>query len=105
MAQPAAPRRMRTAGAAVAAGHLVLGAIGSVVLAVPGAMLFFGLCAALSLGLALVAAPLLRPRPPDDDEPPPGGPGAGPEPPPWWPEFERDFRDWAAQRTGERTPA
>jgi hypothetical protein len=97
MPQPAGPRRMRAAGGVVAAGHLLLGAIGSLVLGVPGAMLFFGLCAALSLGLALAVAPLLRARPRGEDgDPPP--PGRDPEPsPPWWPDFERDFRAWAAR--------
>jgi hypothetical protein len=97
MAQPAGPRRMRAAGAGVASGHLLLGATGALVLAVPGAMLFFGLCAGLSLALALAAAPLLRPRPPRDDDRPPGEPGTGPQPPPWWPEFERAFRECAQE--------
>jgi hypothetical protein len=90
-----APRRMRAAGAAVAAGHLVLGAIAWLALDVPGSMLFFGPCAALSLALALVVAPLLRPPPPRRDGPPGGG--EEPPPPPWWPEFDRQFREWAAR--------
>ena len=89
------PRRMRAAGAGVAAGHLALGAVAWLLLGVPGAMLLFGLAAALSLGLALLAAPLLRPRPPRDDG---GTPRAvDPPEPPWWPEFDRAFRDWAAR--------
>jgi hypothetical protein len=92
---------MRAAGAGVAAGHLTLGAFGWLVLGVPGAMLLFGLCAAVSLGLAMLVAPLLRPpAPPHDDRGPPSGPTE--DPPPWWPEFDRAFREWAAR---ERTPA
>jgi hypothetical protein len=92
-------QRMRAAGAAVAAGHVVLGLVAAILLEVPGALLFFGLCAAVSLLLAVLTAPLLRPRRPPDD-----GPGT-PEPagePPWWPAFERDLRAWAAR---ERTRA
>lgn len=96
-----APRRMRAAGAGVAAGHLVLGAVAWLGLGASGAMLFFGLAAALSLGLALLTAPLLRPRPPRDDGGTPAR-AADPPEPPWWPEFDRDFRAWAAQ---ERTHA
>ena len=65
------PRRMRLWGLAVAAGHVVLGLVGDLVLHVPGALLFFGLCAALTLAVALArrtaaapAAPAGRPRRP-----------------------------------------
>jgi hypothetical protein len=96
-----APRRMRAAGALVAIAHLGLGAVASLVLGVPGAMLFFGLCAALSLGLAVLVAPLLRPPPPRGGG---GGarPGGEPPEPPWWPEFDRELRAWAAR---DRIPA
>ena len=82
-------------GLAVSGGHVVLGLVGRLVLDVPGALLFFGLCAALTLAVTLVGARLVRPRRP------PGGPGrppAGePEPPPWWPDFEREFRAYASR--------
>ena len=82
-------------GLAVSAGHVVLGLVGRLALEVPGSLLFFGLCAALTLAVALIGARLLRPQRP------PGGPGrrrAGePEPPPWWPDFERDFRAYASR--------
>jgi hypothetical protein len=81
-------------GLAVSAGHVVLGLIGRLVLDVPGSLLFFGLCAALTLAVALLGARLVRPtRPPDDPGRPPA---AEPEPPPWWPDFERDFRAYAS---------
>ena len=82
-------------GVAISAGHVVLGLVGRVVLDVPGSLLFFGLCAGLTLAVALVGARLVRPnRPPDDPgDPPPDEP----EPPPWWPEFERDFRAYASR--------
>jgi hypothetical protein len=92
---------MRTAGALVSAGHLACGLAGWLAFDLPGAMLLFGLCAALSLALALIASPLMR-RPPDAD----GGLGArgrdAPPEPPWWPEFERAFRAHVAR---ERTRA
>jgi hypothetical protein len=88
-------RRMIAFGLAVSTGHLALGLIGRLVLEVPGSMLFFGLCAALTLAVALAGARLLRPnRPPED---PPDPPPDEPEPPPWWPEFERDFRAYASR--------
>ena len=91
---------MRLWGLAVAAIHVVLGLVGDFVLQVPSALLFFGLSAALTLAVALLTAPLLRPRRPPDD---PGGLRRDdPEPPPWWPEFERDFRAYARR---PRTPA
>ena len=81
-------------GLAISAGHVVLGLIGRLALEVPGAPLFFGLCAVLTLAVALVGARLMRPRKPPDG---PGGPPADePEPPPWWPDFERDFRAYAS---------
>jgi hypothetical protein len=91
---------MRAWGAGVSLGHVVLGTVAWAVLGVPGAPLFFGLCAALSLGLALIAAPLLRPRRDDgEDGPGTGGPGGDePPPPPWWPDFEREFREYAQRK-------
>ena len=86
---------MRIWGLAVSAGHVVLGLVGDFVLHVPGSLLFFGLCAGLTLAVALAAAPLLRPRRPPDD--PPAARREDPEPPPWWPEFERDFRAYATR--------
>ena len=86
---------MRLWGLAISTGHVVLGLVGDLVLHVPGALLFFGLCAALTLGLALMTAPLMHPRRPPDH---PGGPRRDdPGPPPWWPEFEREFRAYAAR--------
>ena len=83
-------------GLAISAGHVVLGLVGRLALEVPGSLLFFGLCAALTLAVALVGARLMRPRRPPED---PGGPPADePEPPPWWPDFERDFRAYASRR-------
>jgi hypothetical protein len=86
---------MRLAGGLISALHLACGLAGWLVLSLPGAMLLFGLCAAVSLGLALVASPLMQ-RPPDGD----GGIGKArdaPPEPPWWPDFERDFRAHAAR--------
>jgi hypothetical protein len=93
---------MRAWGAGVAAGHAVLGVVATVVVQVPGAPLFFGLCALVTVVLSQVTAPLLRPRG-DDDE---GGGGVvvpDPEPPPWWPEFERDFHDYVQRLTSGRS--
>jgi hypothetical protein len=93
---------MRAWGAGVAAGHVVLGVIATALLHVPGAPLFFGLCAFVSLGLSQLVAPMLQRR---DD----GGEGGGggvvpdPEPPPWWPEFERDFQDYVQRLTSGRS--
>jgi hypothetical protein len=83
-------------GLAVSAGHVVLGLVGRVVLDVPGALLFFGLCATLTLAVTLVGARLLRPRRPPEG---PGRPPAAddPEPPPWWPDFERAFAEYASR--------
>ena len=84
---------MRVWGGAVASGHIALGLAGWLVLGVPP--WFFG---------ALFAAPMLRPR---DDGPGGGGggPRRGPEDPepPWWPEFERELREYMDAR--ERIPA
>jgi hypothetical protein len=89
---------MRAWGAGVAAGHVVLGVIGTAVLHVPGSALLFGLCALVSLVLSQVTAPLLRPRG-DDNR----GGGEEPDaPPPWWPEFERDFQDYVQRLTSGR---
>ena len=92
---------MRAWGAGVAAGHIALGVIATVILHVPGAPLFFGLCAFVSLVLSQLVAPLLRPRRGDDDG---GGSGRDePEPtPPWWPAFERDFQAYAQRLTSGR---
>jgi hypothetical protein len=94
---------MRAWGAAVSAGYAVLGVVGAAVLHIPGAEVLFGLCAVVTLVLALVIAPLLRPRRRDDGE---GGIGARlpdePPPPPWWPEFEREFRAYAERLTSVR---
>ena len=65
-------RRMRIAGAAISAVHVACGLLGWLAFGVPGALLLFGICAAISLGLAVIAAPLLQ-RPPRDD----GGLGVG----------------------------
>lgn len=91
-----APQRMRAWGAGVAGGHLVLGAVAALALGVPRAALLFGLCALVTLALALLVAPLLRPR--RDDGGNGGACGAEPEPPPWWPAFERDFRAYDEAR-------
>lgn len=90
-------RRMRIAGAAISAVHVACGLLGWLAFGVPGALLLFGMCAAISLGLAVITAPLLQ-HPPQDD----GGLGAPPEndpppDPPSWPEFEREFRAHAAR--------
>jgi hypothetical protein len=94
-----APQRMRAWGAGVSAGYVALGVVGAAVLHVPGAGLLFGLCAAVTLALALIAAPLLQPRRGDDD----GGLGAPPpEDPPWWPDFERELRAYSERLTSIR---
>ena len=82
-------------GLAVSAGHVALGLVGRLALEVPGSLLFFGLCAALTLAVALAAARLVRPQEPPDD--PGRPPDDDPEPPPWWPDFERDFRAYASR--------
>jgi hypothetical protein len=92
---------MRAWGAIVSSGHVVLALAGWLVLGIPP--WFFGGCALLTLGVALLAAPLMRPRqdPGDDDHG--GGPGPKVPGPPWWPDFERDFRAYDEAR--RRTPA
>jgi hypothetical protein len=94
---------MRAWGAAVSSGHVVLGLAGWLLLGIPP--WFFGGCAVVTFGIALLAAPLMSPRGGGDDDGGGGGPGSGPDDPgpPWWPEFERDFRAYVAAR--ERTPA
>ena len=89
---------MRAWGAAVSTGHVVLGTLGWLLLGVPP--LFFAGCAGLTLVIALLAAPLMRPRPEDGGDGPRGGGPEGPEggEPPWWPAFERDFRAYAEGR-------
>ena len=94
---------MRAWGAAVSAGHLVLGALGWLLIGV--SPVFFAGCAAVTLGVALLAAPLMRPR--RDDGGGHRGGGGGPDPvdggPPWWPEFERECRAYADERRRART--
>ena len=84
---------MRAWGAAISSGHVCLALAGWLLLGVPP--WFFGGCALLTLAIFLLAAPLMRPR--DDDDGDDGFGGSGPEDPepPWWPEFEREFRDYA----------
>lgn len=97
-----APQRMRAWGVGVSAGYGALGVIGAVVLHIPGSELLFGLCALVTLALALIAAPLLRPRGTDDGD---GGIGPRRPPddgPPWWPEFEREFRAHVERLTSVR---
>jgi hypothetical protein len=93
---------MRASGAAISSGHLSLGLAGWLLLGVPP--WFFGGCALLTLGVAMLAAPLMSPR---DDGPDWGGGGTGPLPedpePPWWPAFERELREYLDAR--DRIPA
>ena len=93
---------MRVWGGAVASGHVALGLAGWLALGVPP--WFFGGCALLTLGVTLLAAPLMRPR---DDGPDGGGGGPAPLPedpePPWWPAFERELREYMNSR--EHNPA
>jgi hypothetical protein len=88
-------QRMRAWGAAVSAGHVVLGTLGWFLLGVPP--FFFAGCAALTFAVALLAAPLMRRRPDDGED---GGGSRTPDDgePPWWPGFEREFREYAASR-------
>ena len=92
---------MRAWGAAARAGHLVLGALGWLELGVPP--VFFAGCAAVTLTVTLLAAPLADPRR-DDDGGGGGGGHGGPDggDPPWWPDFEREFRAYSKSR--ERIP-
>ena len=96
---------MRAWGAAVSAGHLALGALGWLLIGL--SPVFFACCAAITLAVALLAAPLLRPRGHHDgrgeDDDGGGGPGGGDgrDPdgePPWWPQFERDLRAYEAEQ-------
>ena len=84
---------MRASGAAISSAHVCLGLAGWLLLGVPP--WFFGGCALLTLGIFLLAAPLMRP--PRDDGGDDGRGGGSPDDPepPWWPEFEREFRDYA----------
>jgi hypothetical protein len=86
---------MRAWGAGVGTGHVVLGALWWLLLGTPPYV--FAGCAALTFAVALLAAPLMRR--PDDGEDDDGGsrtPDDGE--PPWWPDFERDFREYAERR-------
>jgi hypothetical protein len=93
---------MRAWGAGVSAGYAALAVAGAFA-EIPNAELLFGLCALLTLTHSLVVAPLLRPRRGDDGD---GGIPAPREPddppPPWWPEFEREFREYAERLTSVR---
>jgi hypothetical protein len=85
---------MRAWGIGISLGHLCLGLAGWLAVGVPP--WFFGGCAVVTLAGALLSAPLLRPRPDDEDGGGgPDSPGPGDPGPPWWPEFEREFRDYA----------
>ena len=92
---------MRAWGAGVSAGYAVLG-VGAYLAGIPGAELLFGLCAVLTLTLALIVAPLLKPGRRDDGDGGVSPPRSPDEPPPWWPEFEREFRDYAERLTSVR---
>jgi len=89
---------MRALGAAVSVGHLVLGALGWLLIGL--SPVFFAGCAVVTLTVALLAAPLMRPRPDGGH----GGRGrgvAGPPgdgDPPWWPDFERALRAYEDER-------
>jgi hypothetical protein len=52
--------------------------------------------------LCSVTAYLVLRRPDGGDD---GGSGSEAPEPPWWPEFERQFRDYARQRRGPRSRA
>jgi hypothetical protein len=96
---------MRVWGAGVAAGHVVLGVIAVAVLGIPGAELFFGLCAVSTLVLSQLAAPLLRPRGDDSDDGGDAGRGPDDDLPPWWPDFERDLRAYLEASDRDRAPS
>lgn len=89
------PRRMRIAGISIATGYVLVGVFGDFGLHTPSALLFFGLSAALTLAVALLAAPLLQPPPPPED---PGFPPCDEPEPPWWPAFERELQAYAERR-------
>ena len=84
--------RILAAGLTVAVGHIALAGISLLALDTPQLALWFGLTAALTAGLAVLAFRLIR-RP--GGEGGGGGPSRGPGEPPWWPGFERDFRGYA----------
>jgi hypothetical protein len=96
-----APKRMRAWGAGVSAGYAALG-VAAYAFDIPGSETLFGLCSVITLAIALVVAPLLKPPGNDDD----GGvhPPRPPDDPtpPWWPAFEREFRDYAERLTSVR---
>jgi hypothetical protein len=92
---------MRAWGAGVSVGYAVLGIAGAA-LGIPNAEVLFGLSAVLTLALALLTAPLLRPRRGDDGDGGIGVPREPDEPPPWWPDFEREFREYAERLTSVR---
>ena len=92
---------MRAWGAGVSVGYAALGTAGAA-LGIPNAEVLFGLCALLTLVLALITAPLLRPRRGDDGDGGSGVPREPDVPPPWWPEFEREFREYAERLTSVR---
>jgi hypothetical protein len=95
-------QRMRAWGVGVSAGHLLLGTLGFVLLGVPP--YFFAGCAIVTFGGALLAAPLLAPRGEDGGDDGGGGPRLPEDPePPWWPDFEREFREYADRRRSVRT--
>ena len=85
--------RMRAWGAAISSGHVCLGLAGWLLLGIPP--WFFGGCALLTLGIFLLAAPLMRPRRDGAATTTGRRPGPDDPEPPWWPEFEREFRDYA----------
>jgi hypothetical protein len=93
---------MRAWGAAVSAGYAVLAVAGAFA-GVPKAEVLFGLSALLTFTLSFIVAPLLRPRRGDDGD---GGIAAPRDPddppPPWWPEFEREFREYVERLTSVR---
>jgi hypothetical protein len=91
---------MRASGAAISSGHLSLGLAGWLLLGVPP--WFFGGCALLTLAIFLLAAPLMRPRRDDGDDDGPRGPEPDDPEPPWWPEFERELRDYATRHLTAR---
>ncbi len=87
---------MRIAGAGVASVHLAFGLLGWLAFDLPGSMLLCGLCAVVTLGVALAAAPLLE-RPPHRDGGSPARLGDPRPEPPWWPDFERGLREYCAR--------
>ncbi len=89
---------MRAWGAGVAAGHIALALVAALIVGDQSSALVFGLCAILTLVLSQAVAPLLR-KPPDDGDDDGGEPPPGDDPPPWWPEFEREFRAYADDRS------